>query len=100
MGAEPTEDREDMAVVKTCNPASWQTEEALRRRFDSPSMTSWAWARFACGLWVAGEGFGHLREGMGPLRPPPGLEIAAGTEGVVVGIDLPNGSTASSRGRS
>ncbi len=42
-------------VVATANPASWQTPEALRRRFDSPSMTPWAWARFACGLWVAGE---------------------------------------------
>ena len=52
---EPTDDVEDMRVVKRANPASWQTEEALRRRFDSPSMTPWAWGRFACGLWVAGE---------------------------------------------
>lgn len=50
------DDRSDMQVVKKANPASWQTIEALRRRFESPSMTSWQWARFACGVWVKGEG--------------------------------------------
>lgn len=50
------EDRDDMSVVKLANPASWQTEEELRKRYDSPSMTSWQWARFACGVWVRGEG--------------------------------------------
>jgi phage terminase large subunit-like protein len=50
-----TEDREDMSVVKTANPAPWQTEEALARRRNSPSMTEWQWARFACGVWVKGE---------------------------------------------
>lgn len=50
-----TEDRSDMAVVVRANPAPWQTEEQLSRRYDSPSMTSWQWARFACGVWVRGE---------------------------------------------
>jgi phage terminase large subunit-like protein len=50
-----SQDREDMAVVKTANPASWQTEELLRERRDDPSTTPWQWARFACGVWLQGE---------------------------------------------
>lgn len=49
------DDRSDMKVVARANPAPWQTDEALRRRHDSPSMTAWQWARFACGVWVRGE---------------------------------------------
>jgi phage terminase large subunit-like protein len=49
------QDREDMAVVKTANPASWHTLEALQRRRDDPSTTPWQWARFACGVWLQGE---------------------------------------------
>jgi len=45
-----------MALVERANPASWQTVEALKRRHDSPSMTPWQWARFACGVWLRGEG--------------------------------------------
>lgn len=52
---DPNDDLHDMTVVKTANPAPWQTEAALRRRHDSPSMTPWQWARFACGVWVQGE---------------------------------------------
>ena len=52
---EPDQDRTDMGVVKQANPASWQTEKALKRRFVSPSMTEWQWARFACGVWLQGE---------------------------------------------
>ena len=84
---EPGDAREEMAVVKRANPASWQTEEALRRRFDSPSMTSWAWARFACGLWVVGED-GAISEREWAACARPGLEIPEGAEGVIVGIDL------------
>lgn len=52
---EPDEDREDLRVVKLANPAPWHTLEALARRHDSPSMTPWQWARFACGVWLQGE---------------------------------------------
>jgi phage terminase large subunit-like protein len=51
----PDDDVDDMHVVKTVNPASWQTLEALRRRHDSPSMQPWQWARMACGIWVGAE---------------------------------------------
>jgi phage terminase large subunit-like protein len=62
------DDRDDMVIVKTANPASWQTLAALKHRHDSPSMLDWQWARFACGVWVAaeewwvsGEEWAHLR---------------------------------------
>jgi phage terminase large subunit-like protein len=49
------EDLEDMLVVKTANPASWQTPKKLQERRDDPSTTPWQWARFACGVWLQGE---------------------------------------------
>lgn len=52
---EPDQDREDLKLVKQANPAPWQTIEALRQRRDSPSMTPWQWARFACGVWGLGS---------------------------------------------
>lgn len=52
---DPQEDRADLKVVKAANPAPWHTVEALRGRRDSPSMTPWQWARFACGVWLQGE---------------------------------------------
>lgn len=84
---EPGDDRADMAVVKRANPASWQTEEALERRFKSPSMTSWAWGRFACGLWLIGED-SAIAEQEWAACARPGLEIPADADGVIVGIDL------------
>jgi phage terminase large subunit-like protein len=50
---DPTDDVDDMRVVKRANPAPWHTLIALQRRHDSPSMTSWTWRRFACNLWQA-----------------------------------------------
>jgi len=49
------DDVDDMSVVVKANPASWQTEAALKRRHDSPSTTPWQWRRFACGIWTEGE---------------------------------------------
>lgn len=49
------DDLDDMEVVKLANPASWQTIAALRARHQSPSMLTWQWARFACGVWVTSE---------------------------------------------
>jgi phage terminase large subunit-like protein len=49
------QDAEDLDLVKEANPASWQTVARLRDRHGSPSMTSWQWRRFACGMWVRGE---------------------------------------------
>jgi len=54
---EDGDDREDMRVVKRVNPASWQTLDRLRERHDSPSMLTWQWARFACGVWMSADAY-------------------------------------------
>jgi phage terminase large subunit-like protein len=51
------DDLDDVRVVKRANPASWQTLELLQQRHDSPSMLSWQWARFACGIWTGAESY-------------------------------------------
>lgn len=84
---EETDDREDLELVATANPASWQTVEALRRRKESPSMTPWAWARFACGVWSAGED-GAIAPQEWAACSNPGCEIPEDAEGVFVGVDL------------
>jgi phage terminase large subunit-like protein len=79
-----SEDREDIEVVKTANPASWHTVEALRRRREDPSTTPWQWARFACGVWLQGED-----TAIGPVEwaacgtddsPPDGLDWRLGLD--------------------
>jgi phage terminase large subunit-like protein len=74
------QDREDMQVVKTANPASWHTIKALERRRHDPSTTPWQWARFACGVWLQGED-----TAIGPVE-----WAACGADDAVVriGIDL------------
>lgn len=49
------DDRDDIRLVKTVNPSSWQTLDMLRERHDSPSTLDWQWARFACGIWTSAE---------------------------------------------
>jgi phage terminase large subunit-like protein len=83
---EADDDLGDMDVVKRANPASWQTVEALRRRHESPSMTPWQWARFACGVWVKGEGSAIQPQDWDALFED-GVEIPAGSP-VWVGMDL------------
>lgn len=80
------DDRDDMTIVKRANPASWQTVEALRRRHDSPSMTSWAWARFGCGVWLAGESAAIAPHEWDVLEEP-GIRIPERSP-VYVGLDL------------
>jgi phage terminase large subunit-like protein len=81
------QDLDDLALVKTANPASWQTLDELRKRKDSPSTVPWQWARFACGVWM----FGHdsaISDREWRACAQPGLVIPAGTPGVFVGLDL------------
>ncbi len=82
----PDDDVDDLATVALANPASWQTEEALRRRHDSPSMTPWQWKRFACGIWTEGEEPWIRPEAWDVLRDD-GLEIAD-EEPQWVGVDV------------
>ncbi|MCL2430301.1 MAG: terminase large subunit [Alphaproteobacteria bacterium] len=79
------DDVEDLKLVKLANPASWQTEDELRRRRDSPSMLPWQWARFACGIWVGAEGFWIHGEDWAALetaeRIQPGERVTIGFDG-------------------
>ena len=84
---DPDQDRDDLELVKQANPASWQTIEVLRQRRESPSMKDWQWARFACGVWIAGEDAAiSEREWRECARPD--LRIPVDAKGVYVGIDL------------
>jgi phage terminase large subunit-like protein len=81
------EDADDLELVKLANPASWQTIEELRRRKESPSTRPWEWRRFAAGQWVFGEE-SALSDAEWRDCARPGLRIAPGRPGVIVGIDL------------
>ena len=45
-------DHRNVEVVKDANPAPWVSEEILRERFESPSMTDLDWRRFTANMWV------------------------------------------------
>lgn len=47
------DDMHDVRLVKQANPLSTITIKQLEAEHEA--MKWWAWARFACGLWVAGE---------------------------------------------
>jgi len=82
----PGDDVSDMAVVKTANPAPWQTEEALRERHDSEEETPWQFLRFACGIWTEGEEpwiDPVVWDGLPEGKPAPG-------EDVWLGVDIGN----------
>jgi hypothetical protein len=80
------QDLDDLGLVKTVNPAPWQTVDALQERHDSPSMTAAQWARFACGVWLRGDDSAinaqESERAKTDDRPGPGEPIFG------VGIDL------------
>jgi phage terminase large subunit-like protein len=80
-------DCDDLSQVAEANPASWQTTDELRRRKESPSMTSWRWKRFACGIWTYGEE-GAISEAEWTACGDPDADIAPGTRDVWLGVDL------------
>jgi phage terminase large subunit-like protein len=84
---EATDDLDDLKLVKTANPASWQTIEELRLRKESSTMRSWEWARFACGVWVYGEDTA-ISDKEWRACAERSYRIPEGAEGVVVGIDV------------
>lgn len=84
---EAEDDRDDLELVKTANPASWQTIEELRRRKDDPSMMPWQWGRFACGVWMAGEE-SAVSEKEWRACANVDAAIPPNTIGVHVGVDL------------
>lgn len=83
----PDDDRDDLELVKRANPAPWQTIAALKERHDDDSMTDWQWARFACGVWLAGED-GAISSKEWAACARPGTVIPAGMKGVYIGVDL------------
>lgn len=84
---QPTDDRDDLDLVKLANPASWQSVAALKERHDDESMTDWQWARFACGVWLAGED-GAISGKEWAACADPAAAIPANTKGVHIGVDL------------
>lgn len=85
---EPEDDRSNLELVKQANPAPWMTLDALRERRESPSMTDWQWARFACGVWIAGEDAAISDRDWRACADFTKAKIPAGAMGVHVGIDL------------
>lgn len=81
---EADDDRSDIELVKQANPAPWQTVEALRERFGSPSMTPTRWARFACGVWMQGEEAWIDAESWDACLGKPDLDDVP----VVLGVDI------------
>lgn len=79
------DDTENLALVKQVNPASWQTIELLAQRLKSPSTLPSQWARFACGIWMAGESWWLTSEDWGAIEVKARLEdgdtIAIGFDG-------------------
>jgi len=84
---EPEDDRDDLELVKTANPASWQTVDELSKRHSSPTMRSWEWARFACGVWVYGEDTA-ISDTEWAACAEEGVEIPKSSEGVHLGVDI------------
>jgi len=82
---EPDADVGDLELVKTANPASWQTLDRLRARHDSPSMLPHQWLRFACGIWAGQDAWWITGEDWAALdtddRIQPGEQVTLGFDG-------------------
>lgn len=73
--------------VESANPAPWQTVPELRRRHDDPSTTKWQWARYACGVWMAGED-SAISEKEWNACGLSDYDIPRNAPGVLIGLDL------------
>lgn len=82
------DDLDDLDLVKQVNPLRSMTRAKLRRRHDSPTMTTTSWARFACNIWTQGEDAAIATIDWA-RRARPGLRLPDGTGcDKVLGIDL------------
>ena len=97
------QDRENLRLVKSANPAPWQTIAELKKRRASPSMTPAQWARFACGVWGLGGEPAFDPDAWAALevvaQPDPGRQITLGFDGArrrdgtaLVGCDVEDGA--------
>ncbi len=80
------DDLNDLELVKTANPLAAMTVERLRERKESPTMTPWQWARFACNVWTQSES-PWLPAGAWEACEEPGVDIPEGAD-VWLGVDL------------
>jgi phage terminase large subunit-like protein len=82
-------DVEDFALVKSANPFSGITEEMLREKFGSPTMTMEHWRRFVCNVPTRSE-YAAIQESEwagAEAKAPDPTEIPEG-EPVDVGLDV------------
>lgn len=82
----PDENLDDLELVAAANPLSLMTVEKLRERHDSPTMTPWQWARFACNVWTQGED-AWLQPGQWESCYEPDARVPDGAEGYLA-VDL------------
>lgn len=76
---------DDMALVKTVNPASWLREDDLAEQREAVAEA--AFRRYHCNQWVAGSD-AAINGTEWAAAANPGCEIPEGAEGVVVGVDM------------
>lgn len=83
---EAGDDVEDFDIVKRANPASWQTPQELRRR-KTPTTKPWEHARFACGIWMVGEGTAISEKEWRSCADVKAV-IPGGADNVYIGVDI------------
>ena len=79
------QDVDDLELVKTANPLV--SVDDLRERKQSPTMTDWAWRRFACGIWAMGEHGAVQPHEWHALATVP-LDVPEPAQGPYIGVDL------------
>lgn len=89
---DPTDETENLEVVKEANPAPWNTIAKLRSRRRSPHMTESQWLRFGCGIWTESED-PWLEPSTFDALADPKLSIAKGSE-VVLAVKVKGVSAA------
>jgi phage terminase large subunit-like protein len=79
-----TADVNDLEVVKRANPLSTITEDTLRKKRNSPTMTDTHWRRFVCNQAVRGDDTAIAAEEWSRLgtdeRIPDGAAVALGVD--------------------
>lgn len=83
-----TDDLNDIDLVKQVNPLSSMTKAKLRRRHQSPSMTTHRWARLACNIWAQEEDAAISALDWAPIGDRERSVLPDDTREVVIGVDL------------